>query len=91
MVKSELVRSLNVLVPFKGFRFSFVIVPRELDVLPIITSSIRKFKSFVGSRNNLLNPVTAPVPLTVAVAPEVCPVRVSPTVNANVCPLIIEK
>ena len=81
-VSSELIRSENVFVAFSGFRLSLVIVPCEVEILPIISSSIAKFKSLVGSRNTLLIAVNAPVALTVAVAPDVCPVTVSPTVNA---------
>ena len=81
-VSSELIRSENVFVALRGFRFSSVIVPSAVETLPTITSPTVKFKSLVGSRNTLLTAVNAPVALTVAVAPDVSPVTVSPTVNA---------
>ena len=81
-VSSELIRSLNVFVALSGFLLILVIVPRAVEVLPRITSSTTKFKSLVGSKNTLLIPVNAPFALAVAVAPDVCPVTVSPTVNA---------
>ena len=59
-----------------------------LEELPRIFSSKIKFISFVGSRNNLLNPVYEPVALTVAVAPDVIPVTVSPIANSEVYPSI---
>ena len=87
-VLSESVKSENVLDALSGLRLSFSIETLDSDVLPTIFSSRIKFISFVGSRNNLLNPVYAPVALTVAVAPVVIPVTVSPTVNSEVYPSI---
>ena len=81
-VSSELIRSENVFVAFRGFRFNLVIVTCAVEVLPRISSPTTKFKSLVGSKNTLLIAVNEPVALAVAVAPDVCPVTVSPTVNA---------
>ena len=80
-VSSVFIKSLNVFVAFKGCLFKYEIVTLAAEVLPTITSSAAKFKSFVGSIKSLFVEVNAAVAFTVAVAPDVCPVTVSPTVN----------
>ena len=81
VVSSELIRSLNVFVALSGFLLKLVIFPLDVEVLPRISSPTTKSVSLVGSKNTLLIAVTAPIPLTLAVAPEVCPVTVSPITN----------
>ena len=75
------INSEKVLSAFTGLRTIFVTFPRAAEELPTRVSSVEKSRVFVGSKNNLLIPEKAPVALTVAVAPVLEPVTVSPTVK----------